>query len=422
MPKEKLKKKRRRSSVSRDSCSLKVVHTGDFHIGATFRGLRGSNIEEIRREDIKSNIVRIVDFALEKNVDLFLITGDVFHSTNVKSNDFVFFAEQIGKLTSNGTKVVIIAGNHDRPKSAGIRHFIEGLVKANAPNVFYFSKIPEEPLVLRFENKNCTVGIVPIPYVHPEIVKVIDEPYANLIRDKVKEILKNEKMEHTDIKILMAHLIVSGSRITKIPSLFFDDPKVGKDDIFIDNFDYVALGHIHRPQKIAENAYYSGSVERLAFSEVNEEKFFNFLQFKNGELQVEQVELPLRPMQYFDDVKILQAKNIIEDFRKILLSLNIQPNSVIKLILKAGTVIGKELRKKIHIIENIIAKEFNVKGWVIEISTESIIGDIQKHHVDVKANIKAKVMEYIDSLSVDKEIKKRAKSFAEKIIEEVGVY
>ena len=76
-----------------------------------------------------------------------------------------------------------------------------------------------------------------------------------------------------DFKVLMAHAIMSGARVKDIPGLYLNDPKVGREDLCAREFDYVALGHIHQAQKVDRNIYYSGSVERISFAEVDENKY-----------------------------------------------------------------------------------------------------------------------------------------------------
>ena len=89
---------------------IKIVHTADFHIGASFSHL-GTNLAKMRGNEIRQSLVRTVDFCKEKNVDALLISGDLFDSPKPSKADCEFVKNTLSSL--HPADVYIICGNHD---------------------------------------------------------------------------------------------------------------------------------------------------------------------------------------------------------------------------------------------------------------------------------------------------------------------
>ncbi|MGQ4892599.1 MAG: metallophosphoesterase family protein [Candidatus Njordarchaeia archaeon] len=399
---------------------IKILHTADFHIGATYRTLKGRNIEEIRRNDIRKNLEKIIEDAQREKVDIVLISGDIFHRVNPAPNDFVFFSEQIGKLTKNGIKVIVIAGNHDKPRRRDYKHHLYALVRVHAPNFYFYQTIPNEPLVIELKDKNGKIGIIPIPYIDPRIASEIGKDYGSLIKERIEKLLEHPNMNGVDYKILMAHLIISGATIREIRTLRLNDPKISLAELKADEFDYIALGHIHQHQKIRENIWYSGSIEKLDFSEIDETKYYNIIYLGNTGVITDERELETRNML---KLEYKELKNSIDPVGEVVAYLkknDIPKGSLVKLIVSGESRALNVLKDKLSALEDEMEKALGIVGYQIELSSSSVYGDLKLKSGEIRRNLPQIVLEYIDSLPVDNETKSRAKKFAEEIMEKVG--
>lgn len=100
---------------------LKMVHTGDIHLGAVIRGMTsGTEVYKRRIMDFLENLKRIAEFSVKNECDFLLISGDIFHSLHPSAFILDEFAKILRFVSNKGVKVVAIPGNHDMPKTAGV--------------------------------------------------------------------------------------------------------------------------------------------------------------------------------------------------------------------------------------------------------------------------------------------------------------
>ncbi|WP_105619972.1 metallophosphoesterase family protein [Vallitalea okinawensis] len=217
---------------------ITFVHTGDVHIGSPFTGLP-LHVASKRRQEIMSSFLHILDFVKEKKVNYLFIAGDLFENDYVTTNDLQQINEAFRQLVD--THICMIAGNHD--PILGDKSFYNRV--SWGENVHLFTKDKES---IYFEDHETTV------YGHSWYEKYVQH-------DAIKSIHKRNQQGH---HILLAH----GDAYTKSNYLPLDIRSL-KDK----NFDYVALGHIHRPAFITDEICYCGSPEALNFGEGHEHGF-----------------------------------------------------------------------------------------------------------------------------------------------------
>lgn len=399
--------------------TIKILHTADLHLGISFRSLKGRDIEERRRSDFRNSLRYVVDKAIEEKVDLFLISGDVFHRINPNPDDFVFFGEQIGRMTKLGIKVVIIAGNHDKPKVRGKLHPLNALKKANAPNFDFFQSTPRKPLVLDVKGKK--VGVFPLPYIDPSSLYNEEVKYDRFLNNRVRVMLESDEAKHLDYKILMAHLTLSRAKKKNISMLYYKDPSVNPDDILASEFDYVALGHIHENQNLRDNVWYSGSIERIDFSEADETKYFNIVKLGNGSIIVEKVEIPTKSMHNIPYEKLSNAIDPVGEVVEYLKSLNLElEDSLVKLRIRGNDAAVNSLKNAIVKLEKALLEELKISGYMLELKGEGISADLLKTSEINTKSIPEIVTDYIKSLEIEEDLKERALKFAKQIMLEVG--
>ena len=219
---------------------LKILHTADVHLGARFPGLgkTGDRLRVIAKETFS----RIVDVALEKQVNLILIAGDLFDSNQVSKSTVEFVLREFSRLEE--TPVCILPGTHDCYDATSIyRSFGQTDIPKNI-RLFTDSLKPYK----MFEGLDLTV------YGKPNTsASSRERPLANLI-----------KMEGlTKYYVAMAHgsvLIPSKSSETEFP--------IRPKDIESSDFNYVALGHWHSFYEVSQGktkAFYCGSPEQNKF-------------------------------------------------------------------------------------------------------------------------------------------------------------
>lgn len=246
---------------------MKILHTSDLHIGK-YIGTYGL------KEDTEYVLNQVVDTAIRERVEVVLISGDVFDRPNPSEEAIKMYVSFLKELLDKNIKVIAISGNHD----SGIRlsaykdilgkgYFVEG--EFNSP----MRKVS-------LNDEFGPVNFYMLPFFTPFIVK------SNLKLEKglenydlaMDEIIKRENIDTSQRNIILAHQFVAGFKFGGSEEDFSysngDEKNVaGVGIISLDkfqNFDYVALGHIHKPQKISrETIRYSGSLLKYKTSEID---------------------------------------------------------------------------------------------------------------------------------------------------------
>ncbi len=246
---------------------MKILHTSDLHIGK-YIGTYDL------KEDTEYVLNQVVDTAIRERVEVVLISGDVFDRPNPSEEAIKMYVSFLKALLDKNIKVIAISGNHD----SGIRlsaykdilgkgYFVEG--EFNSP----MRKVS-------LSDEYGQVNFYMLPFFTPFIVK------SNLKLEKglenydlaMDEIIKRENIDTSQRNIILAHQFVAGFKFGGSEEDFSysngDEKNVaGVGIISLDkfqNFDYVALGHIHKPQKISrETIRYSGSLLKYKTSEID---------------------------------------------------------------------------------------------------------------------------------------------------------
>ncbi len=270
---------------------MKILHTSDLHLGKNLS-------EESFYDDQKYILDEIINIVKEKEINVILVPGDIYDKSIPSSESFSLFDNFLTSLSKMNVKVLITSGNHDSNE-----------------RLSYGSKIFNEfsiHIVTSYEGKIEKISIDDVdfyllPFLKPFHLKhLMDEKeYENVnnSNDMMKWILKREKIDKTKKNILLAHQFVMWDG--KLPETS-DSESISLNNIgtldaidvnLLDDFDYVALGHIHRPQKIKRDTVrYSGTPLKYSFSEVSDKKSVVIIDTDNIE-NIELLELkPLRNM------------------------------------------------------------------------------------------------------------------------------
>ncbi|WP_455539492.1 metallophosphoesterase family protein [Terrisporobacter sp.] len=253
---------------------MRFIHTSDWHIGKNLEG--HSRLKE--QEQFCDNFVEIVE---KNNIDMVIIAGDVYDTSNPPAGAETLFYKTISRLADDGNRcVLIIAGNHDNPERLSAVSPLakeQGIIILGYPlsmateekyKGFEITEAGRGYMKININGEKATIITLPYPSekrLNDAIRNVDDEnelqkTYSNKIGDIFRKL--EENFEDDSINIAVSHLFVSGGdpsdserQIQLGGSLVVD-----KHDL-PQNSQYTALGHLHKPQKASErlNVYYSGS-------------------------------------------------------------------------------------------------------------------------------------------------------------------
>lgn len=246
---------------------MKVLHTSDLHLGKSLS-------EESFYEDQKYILNEIIKIVEEQNIKVVLISGDIYDKSIPSAEAEMLFDNFLTVLSKKDVKILIVSGNHDSNErlSYGSKIF-------NAFNIHIATKYDGSIPKVQLDNVNFYM----LPFLKPFHLKRIasEEEYENInnSNDMMKWILNRENIDKNKINILLAHQFVmwDGTLPEQCDSESILINNVGTLDAIdanlLDDFSYVALGHIHRPQKIKRKTIrYSGTPLKYSFSEAKDVK------------------------------------------------------------------------------------------------------------------------------------------------------
>ena len=263
---------------------MRILHFADLHLGVESYGRPDPATGlSTRLADFVQAYGRIVDYAMENEVDLVLFAGDAYKGREPTPTQQREFARGINRLASAGIAVFLLTGNHDLPNAVGKATATEIFTTLDVKNVHVSSR----PEVVRMETKHGPVQVASLPWPRRSLLLGKEETKGldlDHIKQKIEEALTRIIESHAakldpDIPaVLAAHVWVNGCRTGSEKMI-----TIGQDHALLASnlanpaFDYVALGHIHKQQVMTPGpppVVYAGSPERLDFSEEDDEKGF----------------------------------------------------------------------------------------------------------------------------------------------------
>ena len=283
---------------------MRLIHLSDLHLGKNI-------LEQTLIEDQRYILNQIIGIIKDREIDVVLISGDVYDKSIPSIDAVNLFSYFLSELYALKVKVFVISGNHDSKDrlSFGNELFVDNEVYIEG--VFNGS--------LRKVTLNDEYGefnVYMLPFVKPADVRYYyPDKGIDSYDNAVKVIIENTKIDSSKRNVIMVHQFVtsSGVDIERSDSESISLGGIDNVDVSLfDDFDYVALGHIHRGQKlIKDTVRYSGSPLKYSFSEVNHKKSVVIVEFKNkGDISIDLVEL--KP---WIDMRIIRGKlvDLLED-------------------------------------------------------------------------------------------------------------
>lgn len=255
---------------------MKIVHTSDWHVGRRWKGIQ-------RLDELEAVLDHLAAFIEEQSIDLVLHTGDVFESRNPPAEAEQLVNRFLVRVGRSGAQMLVIAGNHDDPLRLDARSLLTEFVNVQ---ILGRPRSASRGGTRTIETRCGEKAIVAaLPFASPGAwVSALDiageeasarSKYARMFERAVQDLCG--AFQPDAVNILMAHTHIEGA-------LFGESERrvhIGEDwaaspKALPSTASYIALGHIHKPQKIEGPvpAYYAGSLLQMDFGEAGEEKSF----------------------------------------------------------------------------------------------------------------------------------------------------
>jgi exonuclease SbcD len=270
---------------------MKLLHTSDWHIGRALYGRK-------RYDEYAAFLDWLAGLVESEAVDVLLISGDVFdNSTPSNRAQELYYRFLCRAAASPGRHVVVIAGNHDSPSFLNAPK--ELLKFLNIHVVGYASEQPEDELLVLSKPDGAPMAVVcAVPYLRDRDIRTA-EP-GESVEDKERKIVDGIRShyrlvcEEAERKraalgnavpiIAMGHLFAAGGLTVEgdgVRELYIGSLSQVKRDVFPECVDYVALGHLHIPQRVGGSDFirYSGSPLPIGFGEAEQEKRVTLVEF-----------------------------------------------------------------------------------------------------------------------------------------------
>lgn len=285
---------------------MKILHTGDWHLGKLVHGIHMT-------EDQRYLLKQLVELIKKENINVLIIAGDVYDRSIPPTEAIELLDDVLSEIIMGlDVKVIMIAGNHD---SADRLDFGSKILKDKG--LYISGKLLDqvEPIVL--EDDYGVVNFYPIPFSEPALVRGLYKDNTCKTHDLAIEKVMNSfkgTMDETQRNICISHAFVMGTETLETSDSERPLAIGGSEYVNVNHyegFDYVALGHLHRPQKVKHDSIrYAGSLLKYSFSEAMQKKSVTIVDLKQkGDISIEQRRLePIR------DLRVI--KGTLEDLMK----------------------------------------------------------------------------------------------------------
>ncbi|GIZ10995.1 exonuclease subunit SbcD [Pseudomonas sp. NCCP-436] len=272
--------------------SLRLLHTSDWHLGQHFMG-------KTRQAEHQAFCAWLLEQVRQHAVDVLLIAGDLFDTGSPPSYAREQYYRLVVQLHEAGCSLVVLGGNHDSPAMLGESRSL--LAQLGAQVVPGVAREPDDQVLL-LNNRDGQPGAVlcAVPFIRPRDVltsqagQSAQDKQQNLqqaIAGHYRALYERALVYRTELGLELP--IIASGHLTTVGASASESVReiyVGSLEAFPTNAfppaDYIALGHIHRPQKVAgfEHIRYSGSPIALSFDEARQQKEVLLLQFEAAAL------------------------------------------------------------------------------------------------------------------------------------------
>lgn len=327
---------------------MRLMHLADLHIGKKVNGFS-------MLEDQRYVLEQVLEVASEQSLDGVLLAGDIYDKSVPAGEAVQMLDWFLTKLTELKLPVYMVSGNHD---SAERLSFGARLLEKSGVHVagVYNGKL--EPIVL--EDEYGILNLYLLPFVKPIHVRKalgMDEELEEIktYDDAIAKVLDMADIDVHERNVLVAHQLVTGAERCDSEDISVGGVDNVSAELFGD-FDYVALGHIHGPQKMTRDTIrYAVTLLKYSFSECNHKKFITIVELREkGDVSVTTIPVkPLRDMRVMKgEYAVLMSKDSYDDENR---------KDYMKVILTDEQEIPEVMGKMRTVYPNIMMLEYDNK-------------------------------------------------------------
>lgn len=306
---------------------MRILHTGDWHLGKTLEGY--SRIEE--QEKFIEDFIHIVD---KNNIDMVIISGDIYDNSNPPAASERLFYKVIREICNNGERVaLIIAGNHDNPErlsAASPIAYEHGAILLGKPkSCAKIGKCGNHKIVdsgegfLELEINGEKAVIITLPYPSEKrldevLYDNIDEEsrqksYCERLETLIGKL--SEKYREDTINLMVSHLfVIGGEESDSERQIQLGGSLAVSASIFPEKAQYIALGHLHKPQAVnaKTKCIYAGSPLQYSKSEIGYTKYCFIIDAEAGkEAKIDKI-----PFKNYKPIEIWKCNGVEEAIEK----------------------------------------------------------------------------------------------------------
>ena len=273
---------------------MKLIHLSDLHIGKRVN-------EFSMLEDQEYILKEIIGMISREEPDGVIIAGDVYDKPVPPAEAVRLFDWFLTQLADMERPVFVISGNHDSPERLSFGGRLMSSRKVFVAPVYDGKVSPVE-----LKDRHGSVFVYLLPFLKPASVRrcfpeAEIESYDGAVRFALEQIRSGEEVCPEARNVLVAHQFVAGATSCESEELSVGGLDQVGEDAF-DGFDYVALGHIHGPQKAGPNLRYCGTPLKYSFSEAGHKKSMTIVRLEEkGNVEVET--LPLTPLRDLREIR-----------------------------------------------------------------------------------------------------------------------
>lgn len=284
---------------------MRIIHTSDWHIGHSIYGRK-------RYEEFDAFLIWLLDEINRRDLNALLVSGDIFDTSTPSNRAQELYYRFLCRVAASSCRhVVIVAGNHDSPT---LLNAPKELLKALDVHVVgsVSENARDEVLTLRNENGEPEMIVCAVPYLRDRDIRLVEAGESS--DDKEAKLLEGIRRQYAEVGsvaekireeagsgipvVAMGHLFAAGGQTVDgdgVRELYVGSlARIGAG-VFPECFDYIALGHLHSPQKVggAETIRYSGSPLPMGFGESKQQKSLCLVEFNGTSPAIELVDVPL---------------------------------------------------------------------------------------------------------------------------------
>ena len=323
---------------------MKLLHFADAHIDMANYGRHDPETGlPLRVLDFLKSLDTIVDAAISQKVDMVIFAGDAYKDRSPAPTFQREWGKRIIRLSQAKIPTLLLVGNHDLSPAAGRAHAIQEFDTLQVP----FVKVLQKPEFLKPDDVwGLPVQIIAMPWITrsgfmaslessaadaKELFSNIESRISGLVEEWIAEADPNLPL------ILTAHASVEGATFGAERMVMLGSDLVLPTALVKDKrLDYVAMGHIHKPQDVNEGqhppAIYPGSIERIDFGEAQDDKFYVIAEITRGDANVEWIKIEgTRP--FLERRAVIGSSENVTEFLKSRLPKDMS-GAIIKLVVE----------------------------------------------------------------------------------------